>query len=141
MHKFNKFLNYENGSVNLTFFRRMLFAIFFIEIFKRPKIRCGAGVIPKRKQTEYTWLYINAFVLAIIMFSVTSNVFSAISGRVSAMFYSFYIFIYSDIFSDKRLKGFHIIYFLIFTALLFYSFNREIYNPNANFLPYTIRFL
>ena len=135
-HKFYKYMDYEQVDVTISFMRRMAFILLFIEVYKRNAIRYRQIVFPKRKVTNATWLYINGYFLSIIIFSFIAPVFSSIAGRFTAYFYSMYIFIYCDMFSDKKNHVLNFVWFVVFSVLLFYTFTGVLENEKANFLPY-----
>lgn len=134
-HKFYKYMDYDQVEVTLSFVRRIVFLIIFVEIYKRKSFCICNRVIPKRKITNATWLYINGFFVSVMLFALFSPLFSAVAGRLTAVFYTMYAFVYCDMFSDKR-QILNIVWFILFSLLLFATFNSNVNNINGNYLPY-----
>ena len=134
-HKFNKFMTYDQTSLTLSYIRRILFSILFIEMFKRGPIRYGSKLLPKRETSPLTWLYINGFFLSVVAFGVISPLFSSVAGRFTAGFYTLYSFVYFEIFKDRR-QITNLLLFVVFIVLLFDTFTGIVGNESHNYIPY-----
>ena len=136
-YKFDNFIQYDSVTLVMPFVRRVLFGIFFLEIFKRPAVRIGTAYFPKRNTSEYTWLFINGYICSIIGWGFFSPFINAVVGRLTAIYYSMYYLIYMEIFKDKKLKMINLLYFIITVVLLYITFDGTLNNSTGgNFLPY-----
>lgn len=135
-HKFNKYLTYSQVDLTIPFIRRIIFLVLFIEAFKRKSFRISNFVIPERNKTELTWLHINGYFLSVVTFGIFTPLFSSVTGRMTAMFYTLYIFVYCDMFEDRKQIWINIIWFVMFLFLAFETFNGSVNNVNGNYLPY-----
>lgn len=121
-----------------SFIKRIVLLIVFLEIFKHKRIKFGSGriAIRKREQTEYTWLYINAYYISVLEMILLS--FMPIMGtRGTAYLYSCQYFLFCEIISDKKKNILNITYYLLFALLSYYSLKNTLHNSFGNlYVPY-----
>lgn len=121
-----------------SFIKRIVLLIVFLEIFKHKRLKFGSSriAIEKREQTEYTWLYINAYYISVLEMILLS--FMPIMGtRGTAYLYSCQYFLFCEIINDKRKNILNIIYYLLFALLSYYSLKNTLHHSFGNlYVPY-----
>ena len=135
-HKFNKYMTYSQVDLTISFVRRVVFLILFVEAFKRRGIRLGSVLLPKRQVKDTTWLHINGYFLSVVLFGIFTPLFSSVAGRMTSMFYTLHSFVYCDMLEDKHQQIANLVWFIAFTLLLFETFNGSVNDVNGNYLPY-----
>lgn len=135
--KIDKFSTYADVDITVSIIRRIAFLFLFVEIFKKDiAVVSNNGRFFKRESTEDTWLYINMFFLSTVLLSFFGTIFSMVAGRMTECFYISYIFLYMQIFSDRRKTVENIILFAVFSLLVFITFEDTIVSHNEIYLPY-----
>ncbi|WP_286334749.1 EpsG family protein [Bacteroides caecimuris] len=135
--KIEKFSTYADADITVSIIRRIAFLLLFVEIFKKDiAVVSNRGRFFKRESTENTWVYINMFFLSTVLLSFFGTIFSMVAGRMTECFYISYIFLYMQIFSDRRKPIENIILFAIFSLLAFLTFEDTIVSHNEIYLPY-----
>lgn len=136
-HKFTKYIiNYGKTAMFLSFSRRVVFGVFFVEVLKRKNV-FEACEFSTRKKNEYTWLFINGYYLSIVFFAVFFPFMSSVAGRVTEVFYSLYVFVYISILSDGNKRINNILYFAVFVLLLLLTMHDTINDVNGPLIPYS----
>lgn len=137
-HKVYVYLNERvSGQIPfLSILKRILFLIFFIEIFKRPNIVFGKYQLPVRERGSRIWLYVNGYFLSLIEM-VLFSFLPIVGTRGSSYLYFLQIMLFTEIISDKKLKRLNYLYLIIFSVLMFFTMRNTIFNTiGGNYLPY-----
>lgn len=135
-HKYDIYSVYGESNLTMSVLKREVLLVLFVELYKCKKIAIGKFKMYGRKETKYTWLYINGFLLSLAFLCGADALgFSYVAGRMTIYLYSLHILLFAEIVSYAKRTS--IIWFFMFAALSYLSITETLHGTMGNtYLPY-----
>lgn len=135
-HKYDIYSAYGESDLTMSVLKRVVLLVLFVELYKCKKIKIGIFKIYGRKNSTYTWLYINGFLLSLAFLCGADALgFSYVAGRMTIYLYSLHILLLTEIVSYA--KRTNLLWLFMFSILSYLSITETLYGTMGNtYLPY-----